>query len=246
LLEQTRLFEEAASAQRAEWEQLNDWVAEVERRVEGRDTDGPRLLAELEDERRRAEGLRLTAESDRREWEAQRAGLQHESRLLRDQLARQEQGVDVRDDSAFAELAAENGTLRTECENYRKAAVESADIGRRLASALVELEQARRDLRHQEDDRRREQIEHEAEVVALRSELARESLLRQVNPADPAQATPEPVAPRVASTSATEADERIRAFRQHLKQLHEDEAAQRANRSLASRLSRIWRNTGPA
>src|SRR5262245_13822795 len=37
LLEQTQLFEEAAAAQRAEWEQLRGWVEEVEARVQGRD-----------------------------------------------------------------------------------------------------------------------------------------------------------------------------------------------------------------
>src|SRR6185437_2798615 len=83
LLEQTRLFEEAAVAQRAEWEQLSRWVEEVERRVEGRDDNVDRLRADLDAERARGETLRRAAESDHREWEACRRGLEHEAEHLR-------------------------------------------------------------------------------------------------------------------------------------------------------------------
>ncbi len=244
LLEQSRLFEEAAEARRAEWEQLNDWVAEVERRVDNQDNDGPRLLADLDAERRRAEQLQRDAESDRQKWDAQRIALQHEAKILRDQLGRSPQGHSGRDDSAFIELAAENRELRTTCEALRKADVESEELGRRLASTLVELEQVRRDLRHLDDDLRRERNEHEAELGALRARHARELLEQQIPSTDP-----KPVAKTdvpAGRASATEADERIRAFRQHLKELHENEANERANRTLGSRLTRIWRKTGPA
>ena len=37
--------------------------------------------------------------------------------------------------------------------------------------------------------------------------------------------------------------QRIRAFRQHLKEIHEREAEERAQRTLTARLSRLWRKT---
>jgi len=236
LLEQSRLYEEAAAAQRAEWDQLNGWVEEVERRVDGRDAEAPRLRAELEAERDRAETLRRAGESDRRTWEAQRAGLEREAQLFRNQIAGQRRGAEDREGATLVELAAENRRLHTACEASGKTAAEAGELGRRLAAALSELDQARRDLRHLEDERQRERIEHEAEAVALRSRLAGEAILREPGPA----AAAEPERP-----SAMDPDERIRAFRQHLKELHENEAARRADRSIASRLSRIWRHTGP-
>ena len=38
---------------------------------------------------------------------------------------------------------------------------------------------------------------------------------------------------------------RIRAFREHLKEIHTSETEQRAAAVLAARLSRLWRSTGP-
>jgi hypothetical protein len=167
-----------------------------------------------------------------------RTGLEREAQLLRDQLARKAEGADAREKAAFLELAAENRRLRTEVESCRRSAAEAEELGRRLAASLAELGQARRELQQLEDERQRERAEHEAEVGALRSELARESLRRQV-------ATDSGLPPAEAPASAIEADERIRAFRQHLKELHEKEAARRAERSIASRLSRLWKHTGP-
>ncbi len=83
LLEQTRLFEEAAVAQRAEWDQLNRWVEEVERRVEGRDASTEDLRAERDEARSDAESARREREADRREWSSLREGLEREIRHLR-------------------------------------------------------------------------------------------------------------------------------------------------------------------
>ncbi len=240
LLEQSRLYEEAASAQRAEWEQLHQWVEEVERRVEDRDAEGPRLRAELDAERDRGERLRVSSETERRGWDARRVGLERETQLLRDEIARNHQGSATRDESSLLELAAENRQLRTDCEALRTLANEAETLGRRFAEAVTDLETARREIRRLEDERQRERIEHEAELVALRSELARESLVRQAEPSSEPTRDFAPERP-----SAMDADERIRAFRQHLKELHDTEAAQRVNRSLGARLSRLWRNTGP-
>lgn len=236
LLEQSRLFEDAASAQRAEWEQLQQWVEEVERRVEGRDLGDDRLRAELDAERSRADSLRRSAESDRAAWDAHRRGLEREAEHFRDRLARQANGPAAEEETAFIGLAAENRRLRAaavELERFRVIAAEAEDLGRKLAETSAELETVRGQLQRVEDDRRRETIEHKAELVGTRSEIARESLAREDGPA-PATVP-----------SATDADERIRAFRLHLKELHESEDQRRAGRTLSARLSRLWRNTGP-
>ena len=73
LLDQLSLLEEARTADRAEWEQLAGWVAELEQRVEGQDEDAlRRLQARLGDQQREAEELRTKLEQHRRGWEVQR------------------------------------------------------------------------------------------------------------------------------------------------------------------------------
>jgi DNA repair exonuclease SbcCD ATPase subunit len=242
LLEQSQLFEEAALAARAEWEQLNQWVEEVERRVEGRDESVDGLRAELEAERARSESLRREAESDRRGWEARRAGLEREAEHLRGLLAGGADGSTG--DGAGAALLAveeENRRLRAACAELQKrsaAAEDAADLRRRLAAAEAELAQARDAIRALDDERRRERNEWEAEMTALRSRLARESLQGAAGPAPAPDAAAD-------ERPVLDADERIRAFRQHLKELHEREAEERANLTFSARLSRLWRRTGP-
>jgi hypothetical protein len=238
LLEQTRFFEDAAAAQRAEWEQLHQWVEEVERRVEGRDAGDGRLRDELAAEQSRSESLRRAAEVDRRTCETQRRGLESEAGQLRGQLERRSQGIDGEDETAFIALASENRRLRTAAATHERVAAEAAEFARRLTAANAALEQARADLRTLEDERQREKIEHEAELTASRSQSARESIQRQ---------GPTPPGANLAAVkpAVLEADERIRAFRQHLKELHDHEAEQRADRTLSGRLSRLWRHTSP-
>src|SRR5262249_17997619 len=68
LLEQIRLADEAEAASRAEWEQLNSWVQEVERRVAEQGGARTDFRDELEAERRSSEALRLSAEKEHRAW----------------------------------------------------------------------------------------------------------------------------------------------------------------------------------
>jgi hypothetical protein len=240
LLEQTQLFEEAALAARAEWEQLNQWVEEVERRVDGRDVSADQLRDDLEAERARVESLRRQAESDRRAWETRRAGLEHEAEHLRGLLSRGAAGSPG--DAAAASLLAveeENRRLRAACAELQKAATsagDAADLRRSLAAAEADMAHARDAIRALDDERRRERNEWEAEMTALRSRQARESLQGAAGPVPDAGAAGQPV---------LDADERIRAFRQHLRELHEREAEERAKLTFSARLSRLWRRTGP-
>ena len=88
LLDQLRLVEEAESASRVEWEQLTQWVAEVEQRIERQDGAGTEKLAlELDAHRKQAEECRLQLDLERTAWIDQRRGLENEIHRLQSLLA---------------------------------------------------------------------------------------------------------------------------------------------------------------
>jgi chromosome segregation ATPase len=245
LLEHTRLLEEAEATSRAEWEQLRQWVEEVERRVEQRGGTDQELQAELESERQRAETQRQTAEADRRRWEAQRLAMEKEVEQLRATLsqvtARTHSDSDAHS-AAFAALELENQQLREARREWAQtsaAAAEVEPLRKLLLETTKERDELKREIQRLQDDRERERNEHEAALGALRSQLALESIKRHEEQVESA-----PV-PASKPNARLEADERIRAFRQHLKEIHEDEEQQRMKRGLAARLSRLWRHTGP-
>jgi predicted nucleic acid-binding Zn-ribbon protein len=233
LLEQARLFEEAALAQRSEWEHLYQWVEEVERRIEGKDTHDSSLAAELQAERGRSEALRLALETDRRSAQVQRAALERELEHLSSRLKGSPDAHRL--DAAIAE---ENVRLLSACaalEHAAAAAPQGEDLQERLATCQRQIDAGNTELRRVEDDRQRERNEYEALLATLRSQIARLSVERTVE-------APTPAAP--AQLAALAADERIRAFRQHLKDLHQREEDERATRrGLANRLSRLWHRT---
>lgn len=216
LLEQARLFEEAAAAQRAEWEQLVQWVEEVERRVEGQ---GAASSGELAAERRRHD-------ADRAEWEAQSTRMRRELEALRAAPT----------GGAASVLEAELRQLRARCAALEHDADGLEPLRAAQSAAAREIERLRNELERAQDERTRERREAEAALAASRSELAQARLVQPPGAAPPTHA---------ARTDELDPDERIRAFRQHLRELHDREAEQRAGRSLSSRLSRLWRHTGP-
>jgi hypothetical protein len=246
LLEQTCLFEEAAQAQRAEWEQLTRWVEEVESRVEEQGGRDSRLGDELATERRRHVEAREGRESEARAWEVQRRSLEREVSDLRARLATPQHPDGS--NAAVVALEAENQRLREACAALDKAkalAKEVKPLRERLAEALAECDRLRAELEHERDDRRREANEHEAELTALRSEHARAQLETTAESQLSARAaTADPGAP--VTDSAAEADERIRALRDHLREIHQREAEERRARKLSARLSRLWHRTGPS
>jgi chromosome segregation ATPase len=230
LLEQTQLFEESAAAQRAEWEQLHQWVEEVERRVEGKDAREANLEAEIAAERRRGETLRNALESERRAAESRIRALEQAAGSRHTPIERSGEGA------ANAELQRENQWLREECAQLERAVGAAVGpIRDSLETARCELEESKRELRRVVDEQERERNEAAAALTELRSRLARESLEKK--PSSGAAERPR---------ALIEADERIRAFREHLRDLHNREAEERAGRTLSSRLSRLWRTTGPS
>jgi hypothetical protein len=243
LLEQTRLLEEAEATSRAEWEQLRQWIEEVERRVEQRDGDGLDLQAELEAERRRGEAQRVEAEGERRRSEAQRLAMEKEVEQLRSMLAQVASRSEVDSASVAVEaLEAENQRLRDASREWARTSVVAAEVEplrMRLEEATKERDDLKREIQQLQDDHERERNEHEAALGALRSQMVLESIRRHEEQVEAA------ALPSSTPNALLEADERIRAFRQHLREIHEVEEEQRMKRGLAARLSRLWRNTGP-
>jgi hypothetical protein len=238
LLEQARLFEEAESADRANWEQLNHWVQELEQRVESGGSAGA-VRDAVEGERRKAESERQAFEAERRSWEAERTALASESEKLRAMLSQAAKQPDAAGDAVLKALEKENRRLRSatsELARLSAAAAEAESLRAQVEADKDELARIRREQQQAADDLQRERKEHEAIIAGLRSQTARDSLKRQE----------EQVKAAVSADSGNlSPDERIRAFRMHLKEIHEKEELDRAQKRLSSRLSRLWRNTGP-
>jgi hypothetical protein len=243
LLDQLRLVEEAESASRVEWEQLTQWVAEVEQRIERQDGAGTEKLAlELDAHRKQAEECRLQLDLERTAWIDQRRGLENEIHRLQSLLARAAQeGSATSDHAAFAILESENQRLRQLCQDHDET-IKSEARSRREAMEMArrEIEEVRRERDLVKDERDRERREYEIAVASLRSQVSRAALTARENkgPATGLDASSD-------VPSALEADIRIREFRQHLKEIHCHEAEARNHNRLGARLSRLWARTGP-
>ena len=243
LLDQLRLVEEAESASRVEWEQLTQWVAEVEQRIERQDGAGTEKLAlELDAHRKQAEECRLQLDLERTAWNDQRRGLENEIQRLQSLLARAAQeGAATSDHAALAILESENQRLRQLCQDHDET-IKSEARSRREAMEMArrEIEEVRRERDLVKDERDRERREYEIAVASLRSQVSRAALTARENkgPATGSDASSD-------VPSALEADIRIREFRQHLKEIHCHEAEARNRNRLGARLSRLWARTGP-
>lgn len=243
LLDQLRLVEEAESASRVEWEQLTQWVAEVEQRIERQDGAGTEKLAlELDAHRKQAEECRLQLDLERTAWIDQRRGLENEIHRLQSLLARAAQeGAATSDHAALAILESENQRLRQLCQDHDET-IKSEARSRREAMEMArrEIEEVRRERDLVKDERDRERREYEIAVASLRSQVSRAALTARENkgPATGSDASSDVPA-------ALEADIRIREFRQHLKEIHCHEAEARNRNRLGARLSRLWARTGP-
>lgn len=233
LLEQVQRLEAAEAAGRAEWEQLHEWLREVERRVEGHDGRGEDLARALDDERRRHDATRREADVQRRSWETSRRAAEDEAEQLRGRLA-ELATRDAAGPGAAAALAAledENRRLRqARDELARQAAAAAEALRAELDAARDRVAELERRVRHAEDEAEARRREHEAELAAARVDQARAALDRPARPAD-GELSP---------------DERIRALRLHLREIHERERQRREQGTLSARLGRLWRRTGPA
>lgn len=227
LWEQVLRFEEAEAASRAEWDQLHQWLQDVEQRIEGGDDQARDLQAERDAARRETLRLQREVETDRRAWEIQRRSLEAEIEGLRARLA--DPGQPAPSDAHRAALELEDRQLREtslRLASLETAAAEADGLREQLLVLQAQFEEAKQALGRQTDDRERERREHEAELAAQRTRSVRPTL-----PTPDANLSP---------------DERVRALRQHLRDLHDEEQKERRNHQLSSRISRLWRRTGPS
>jgi len=243
LLDQLRLVEEAESASRVQWEQLTQWVAEVEQRIERQDGAGTEKLAlELDAHRRQAEECRLQLDLERTAWNDQRRGLENEIHRLQSLLARgAEENAASSDGAALAILESENQRLRQLCQDHDET-IESEVQSQRQAmeKARREIEEVRRERDLVKDERERERREYEIAVASLRSQASRAAVTARESEGHATRSDASSDVP-----SAIEADIRIREFRQHLKEIHCHEAEARNRNRLTARLTRLWTRTGP-
>jgi hypothetical protein len=251
LLDQLSLVDEAKAAHEAEWEQLTKWVAELEQRVEGQDEHALHAMhARLADQERQAKELQAQAEQERRGWEIERRAIESEAARLRRELAQAEanarstgnEGQPDPGSGAGAEtldaLEEENGRLRALQAIAEQSAAENADALRaRLGQVEDERDQIQRQLERFQDDTKREKLEFEATIAELRTRLSRASLV-QAEPAHPPKGHDDHL-------RALEPDLRVRALRQHLLEIHQREEEGRKQRTLSTRLSRLWSRTSP-
>jgi hypothetical protein len=245
LLEQIRLIEDAESASRAEWEQLARWVSEVEERVEGQDLARTRGDEEERAELRRgALEARSQLEHERKTWAAERRRLEEEAGGLQALLARAaaaDCGGEPGAAAAIEAIESENRRLRQsylQLEHTSRAETEALRAkGEAVQSQLAAL---RKDYELIKDECIRERREHETAMASHRASLSRASLAAGE-------------VAHVANSRKEEADHqepldvdlRIRAFRQHLKEIHHHEAETRNQNRLSARLSRLWSRTTP-
>ena len=243
LLDQLRLVEEAESASRVEWEQLTQWVAEVEQRIERQDGAGTEKLAlELDAHRRQAEEWRLQLDLEHKAWNDQRRGLENEIQRLQSLLARAAQeNAASSDGAALAILESENQRLRQLCQDHDET-IESEARSQRQAmeEARREIEEVRRERDLVKDERDRERREYEIAVASLRSQASRAAVTARESEGHATRSDASSDVP-----SALEADMRIREFRQHLKEIQSHEAEARNRNRLTARLTRLWTRTGP-
>jgi hypothetical protein len=255
LLDELSLLEEAQAATRAEWEQLAEWVSELEHRVAGQDGNA---LYELENrlaaQQQKADALQLKSEQDRRAWEAQGQLYQNEIARLQTALCqvatssetpRSHDGRDTQgpspDTNVVEALTAENLRLRAawqELVERVSAADRSESLEAKLAGTLNEQQQLRRRLEQIEDERNRERLEHAAKVGELQARLSEASLIRPEGP------PPETRRPEGISTEL-DVELRFRALRQNLLEIDQRAKEERRQKHLITRLSRLWSRTGP-
>jgi hypothetical protein len=253
LLDQLSQVEEAQAASRAEWEHLAGWVSELEQRVEGRDGDAvSQLQTGLAAQQQQADELRWKAEQDRRVWELQRRAYEEEIARLQATLAQvptaSQPGLDAdgraapdEPDAGLVEtLQAENRRLRAawrELMQKTAAAERSEALDAKLTETLKERDELRRQLEQIQDARRRERLEHEAAVAELQARLSHAALARpeELPPDQRVEGLPREL----------DVDLRIRALRQHLVEMDQNEKEERNQKRLVARLSRLWNRTGP-
>ncbi len=117
-------------------------------------------------------------------------------------------------------------------------AVEAETLRESLSQTRISLRDSESMLAQCRDDLERQRIEYAAEVSSLEARIAEQAVQRTVEEPTVQDRTDD------LASKMTSVDERIRAFRQHLHELHQNELEVRRRKSLSSRLSRLWKHSG--
>ncbi|QDV35810.1 hypothetical protein [Tautonia plasticadhaerens] len=223
LCDQLSAIEGAQAARSAEWDQLHRWVEELEARF----GDGEAPDDEAGRSRREAEALRDQMEQQRRAWEAQRRFLEGEVDALKARLDGEASPVDP---EAFAALEQENLRLLEACRRLSEANADArAGGGGEGGADPPEVEALRRALDRAEA--RREAAERDLEHVRSRFEQQLAAMQSQ------------PTTGRISSADLSP-NERVKALREHLRDLHVKEEEERKERQLSARISRLLGRSG--
>ncbi|RUL81999.1 hypothetical protein [Tautonia sociabilis] len=214
LWEQLSAHEQAQASRAADLDQLHRWVEELESRFGAE--EGP---AALESARREADALRDELDRQRRAWDAQRSRMEEELASLR---RRADEAASSSGDSALAALEEENRRLHDECRRLSEAQAGTAGADRQLLDLQAELDEARQRLRQAEDDLRAERLRFESHLAECR---------------------PNPMAGPLSAADLSPS-ERVRALREHLKELHAREEAERREKQLSTRIAKLLGRSG--
>lgn len=164
---------------------------------------------------REAEELRTRWDAERTTWEVDRRRLEAEAERLRRRL-------DADEHSAGDALNRENRELVEECRRLAPFEAEAAALKDRLAEVEAQLERSREQLRDAEEHHDGERTRQASELADLRSGGA----VPTIKAAD--------MPPH----------ERVRALREHFKELHAREEEERKERQLSSRIARLLGRSG--
>lgn len=210
LEELLRLAEETSHAEQEERRQIEDWIGDLEQRVTEREAERE---AENEVLRQRLEAV--SAERDRAEKQLD----QHvsgsvaaaEHESLTQDLRKQLAAVEQR----LEESEKERGRLAQQLQS-----VDADKIQERIQQ---EIEQQVREERLTLAEERAENARVKEEFERVQSDL---SVERQENKAN--------------SRRSEDVNQRLRVFRDHLKEIHAQEKEEKKEQSLSSRVSRLW------
>ena len=212
-----RTAEEATKAEHEERAQLEAWVADIEQRFGARESEWEATVTELRrqlDER--------TSERDRAEGALEEAACdsQADAGDLHERLVR-----NLREQVA--------GLERRLAESERQAAGPSPRPAESPEGGSPAYVQAKVD-----EQLRAERVELARERAALARAQAEFERARQQGPG----ADDDAAGPASASwATGLDSSQRIRALREHLKDVHDEETKQRQSRGLSGRIASLWR-----